>query len=100
MQCFSSSKVLECHLKRLLKSPFIIYRDLECALIRLTNNIDFGRNTEKYQSYILFAVMATNWYVLTIDVVNGKVENFINIIKERKLFQNNRDRIWYTPCYD
>ena len=41
------------NLKRLLKLPFIIYGDFECVLIGLTNNIDFGPNSKKYQSHIV-----------------------------------------------
>ena len=81
LQCFSSSRVLECLVKnclainhtksvlysekgeyinlqnfeRLAKTLFIIYGNFECILIPSTGNIDFVPNTKK-----LFAVMATN----------------------------------------
>ena len=79
LQCFSSAEVLEFHVKncividytksvllpeeneyvdfqnfkRLIKTPFIIYGDFKCALIPSLDNIDFGPNTKRYQSYCL-----------------------------------------------
>ena len=37
--------------KRLIKAPFIISGDFKCALIPSLDNIDFGPNTKRYQSY-------------------------------------------------
>ena len=75
LQCFSKSKVLDCHVKyclainptksvlipqeneyvnfqnfnRSTKAPFIIYGDFECVLIASTDNINSGLNTKKYR---------------------------------------------------
>ena len=79
LQCFSSLRILECHIKsilainhtksvllpeenqyinfqnfkRLAKALFQMYGDVECVLIPLTDNIDFGPNTKKYQDHIV-----------------------------------------------
>ena len=79
LQCFSSSRVLQCCLKiclainntksvslpeeieygnfqnfkRLTKALFIIYWDFECLLIPSTDNIDFGPDTKKYQNHVV-----------------------------------------------
>ena len=79
LQCFSSSKLLEWHVRnclpinhtksvflpeegqylvfwifrRLIKAPFIIYADVECVLILLAYSIKFGPNTKRYNGYIV-----------------------------------------------
>ena len=79
MQWFSSSRVLECHVKhclainhtksvllleknqyvnfqnfkRLATAPFVTNCDLESVLIPSTGNIDFGPNITKYQDHIV-----------------------------------------------
>ena len=80
LQCFSSSRVIECHVKyclainhkksdllpeeakhvnfqnskRLTKAPFITYGGFECVSIPSIDNINFGSNFKKYQDHIVW----------------------------------------------
>ena len=79
LKCFSSSRILECHVKnclainhvksvllpeeneyvnfqnvkRLTKALFIIYGDFKYVLIFWTDNIIFGPNTKKHKDHIV-----------------------------------------------
>ena len=78
LQCFSSSKVLKCHIKnvlvinhtklvllsgkdqyidfqnfkRLRKAPLITYGNFKPVLISLSDNIHFGPNTKNYHDHV------------------------------------------------
>ena len=70
-------------------SPLIIDGDFECAVIHSSDNIDFGRKTEKCQDHIVCSYSYklicvddwySNWYKIYLVNAFGKCSN--DIIKE------------------
>ena len=60
------SKILE----RKVKSPFMIYADFESILVPEDNGKQNPEESYTNIKNMLLAVMALNWYVLMINLVN------------------------------